>query len=325
MSVFSQQLQRNLFRELSLEGPFTLFLPDTELTAQDNTVEEWERRGLVKDLLWYHLVGCRQLLHSKLIEQSSLIALSGHRIHITVRQNSVYLNGDSQIVRRDYVTANGIIHYISKVLVPHNLTLSEAGDSVPAPLKNLTTVAEENGYKRFSDLVKEVGLMPVIADPLHRPFTMFWPTDEALAALLPAQQHWLYSNQNLHHLLQVLNFHIISDWRIDAVDFPLKIEPRTMQGSTLSITCSRFEIVSGCGARTGPRCCTFSPGSCRNSSFCKPRGHWPFGHNFKPVKVSSSSGLWAVTSMFTVYSVKRFETSRRRDKALYQMPELLLL
>ncbi|XP_042195708.1 stabilin-1 isoform X2 [Callorhinchus milii] len=242
MSVFSQQLQRNLFRELSLEGPFTLFLPDTELTAQDNTVEEWERRGLVKDLLWYHLVGCRQLLHSKLIEQSSLIALSGHRIHITVRQNSVYLNGDSQIVRRDYVTANGIIHYISKVLVPHNLTLSEAGDSVPAPLKNLTTVAEENGYKRFSDLVKEVGLMPVIADPLHRPFTMFWPTDEALAALLPAQQHWLYSNQNLHHLLQVLNFHIISDWRIDAVDFPLKIEPRTMQGSTLSITCSRFEI-----------------------------------------------------------------------------------
>ena len=36
-------------------------------------------------------------------------------------QGTVYINGDTQIVTSDFTTADGVIHYIDKVLTPYEL------------------------------------------------------------------------------------------------------------------------------------------------------------------------------------------------------------
>uniref|UniRef100_UPI00398F7B5D stabilin-1 isoform X1 n=2 Tax=Pristiophorus japonicus TaxID=55135 RepID=UPI00398F7B5D len=239
-ALFYRYLQTNYIMELNGRGPFTVFVPRQDTLTQDKTIEEWKTRGLIGDLLRYHIVGCGKLLHTELRKQTSLVALSGNSIQISWKQNAVYLNGDAQIISTDYIAANGIVHYINKVLVPFNL-MSNKRLFNPS-LRNITTVASDNGYKIFSTLIKETNLLPLLEDPMHRPFTMMWPTDEAFNSLPKERQDWLYSNANKHNLVAYLKFHMIRDSKTLAADLPLSSAKRTMQGSDISVSCSRTII-----------------------------------------------------------------------------------
>ncbi|XP_069793304.1 stabilin-1 [Narcine bancroftii] len=237
--AFHRYLQRNSINELKGNGPFTVFVPRQNALSQ-NTIEKWESSGLMKDLLRYHIVGCEELSDSELKEQSVLVALSGNTIQISSKENDIYLNGDAQVITTNYITANGIIHYISKVLVPFNLKTNKR--IFTSSLPKLSTVASENGYKIFNNLIKETNLMPLIEDPIHKPFTMMWPTDEAFNSLPKERQDWLFSKKNRHNLVAYLKFHMIRDSKILAADLPVNNAKRTMQGLMISVSCSRTKI-----------------------------------------------------------------------------------
>ncbi|XP_072438182.1 stabilin-1 isoform X1 [Chiloscyllium punctatum] len=239
-ALFYKYLQANGIKELNGKGPFTVFVPRPDTLTQDNTMEEWKTRGLIGDLLRYHIVGCGKLLYDDLRKHSSLIALSGNAIRISWKQNAIYLNGDAQIITSDYLATNGIVHYINKILVPYNLTSTNR--LVTLPLHNISTVANANGYKVFSTLIKETNLLPLLEDPIHRPFTMLWPTDEAFSSLPKERKDWLYSNENRHNLVAYLKFHMIRDSKTLAADLPLISSRRTMRGSLISVRCSRTII-----------------------------------------------------------------------------------
>lgn len=53
------------------------------------------------------------------------------------------------------------------------------------------------------------GLLPVLQDAAHRPFTLLWPTDSALQALPPDRQNWLYHEDHRDKLAAILRGHVI--------------------------------------------------------------------------------------------------------------------
>ncbi|NXR10180.1 STAB1 protein, partial [Semnornis frantzii] len=110
--------QTGNIKELTGAGPFTIFVPQTDFIGNTTTVSEWRSRGLIQDLLRYHMVGCQKLLSSDLEAQESLTSLSGHKIKITVKENSIYLNEEAKVVLSDIVGTNGVIHFIDKLLIP---------------------------------------------------------------------------------------------------------------------------------------------------------------------------------------------------------------
>lgn len=63
-------------------------------------------------------------------------------------------------------------------------------------------------------MLQNAGLMSVINDPLHKPVTLFWPTDEALRALPKEQQDFLFKKSNKAKLVQYLRFHVIRDAKV---------------------------------------------------------------------------------------------------------------
>ncbi|XP_064817599.1 stabilin-2-like [Oncorhynchus masou masou] len=105
-------------RSLYGDGPFTIFIPP----ANSNfSIEAWESQGRSPDLANYHMVSCETLMLSDLKTTSKAVAVSGHQLTFRLKDGSVYINDDARIVSSDYVTADGVIHYIDKVLTPYDL------------------------------------------------------------------------------------------------------------------------------------------------------------------------------------------------------------
>ncbi|XP_042882499.1 periostin-like [Penaeus japonicus] len=152
-------------------GPFTIFAPtDKAFEALDPTV----RNFLLADVdalttaLLYHVVPGR-VAASSLEDGMTLGSATGSPLTVNVGSYSsdVTVNG-VRVEKTDLQASNGVVHVIEKVLLPPRLTILEAlaGDG------------------RFSTLVTAVSLADLFeALDSDGPFTVFAPTDEALAAV----------------------------------------------------------------------------------------------------------------------------------------------
>uniref|UniRef100_A0A8C3BMN8 Stabilin 1 n=1 Tax=Cairina moschata TaxID=8855 RepID=A0A8C3BMN8_CAIMO len=197
-------------KELSGAGPFTVFVPRADFIANTTTV------SLLRELLRYHMVGCQKL---------AVLC--------------IYLNGEAEVVTSDIVGVNGVIHFINKILIPSDLV--DRNISLKISQQNITEVAEAFGYTIYSKLLKDAELLPLISNPLHRPFTMLWPTDAAFNALSEKRQEWLYRREHRDMLASYLKAHMIRDTKVNIVagNMPQVKFIRTMHGSTISFSCSK--------------------------------------------------------------------------------------
>ncbi|XP_052535240.1 stabilin-1 [Tympanuchus pallidicinctus] len=239
-SVFFKMILAEKNKELSGAGPFTVFIPRADFIGNSTTFEEWKSRGLLQELLRYHMVGCQKLLLSDLEAQESLTSLSGHTIKITEKENSIYLNDEAKVVTSDIVGVNGVIHFINKILIPSDLVSRNISSQLSQ--LNITEAAETFGYTIYSKLLKDAELLPLISNPLHRPFTMLWPTDAAFNALPEKRQQWLYHREHRGKLASYLKAHMIRGTKIVAGNMPQVNSIRTMHGSTVSFSCSRTHV-----------------------------------------------------------------------------------
>ncbi|XP_059572069.1 stabilin-1 isoform X2 [Alligator mississippiensis] len=239
-SIFFKKIQAFNIKEINGAGVFTIFVPNAESIQNSTTFAEWENHTLIKDLVRYHIVGCHKLLSSDLEMQESIVALSGHKIHISVKENSLYLNDDAKVITSDLVGLNGVIHIIDKILIPGELQSL----SIPSQLsqQNVTDVAEAYGYKIYSKLLREAGLLTMVNNPIHRPFTMLWPTDAVFNSFPEKRQKWLYHKDHRDELAAYLKVHMIRDMKIVAGNLPHINSVRTMHGSTISFSCSRSNV-----------------------------------------------------------------------------------
>lgn len=70
-----------------------------------------------------------------------------------------------------------------------------------------------------SYLGQDAELLPLISNPLHRPFTMLWPTDAAFNALSEKRQEWLYRREHRDMLASYLKAHMIRDTKVNVTPF----------------------------------------------------------------------------------------------------------
>ncbi|KAM6153254.1 stabilin-2 [Erethizon dorsatum] len=234
-SQYFFQLQDHEVRELGGPGPFTVFAPSSLAFLEELQFRDRYRRGLMPQILRYHMVACHRLLLENMKWTPRVTSLQGEPIVISVSQDTVYINNKSKIISSNIISANGVIHIIDKPLYPQNLHVNPRG-ALGSVLQNLTTVATYHGYHQFSKLLQDSGLLSVITNPIHTPVTIFWPTDRALQALPQEQQDFLFSQENKDKLKGYLKFHVIRDSKVSAADLP-RSSWKTLQGSQLSVTC----------------------------------------------------------------------------------------
>lgn len=60
-------------------------------------------------------------------------------------------------------------------------------------------------------MLQKNNLLGLIYDPIHKPVTLFWPTDAAIRGLPQEQQDFLFKKTNTDKLVQYLKFHIVRD------------------------------------------------------------------------------------------------------------------
>uniref|UniRef100_H0ZLX1 Stabilin 2 n=1 Tax=Taeniopygia guttata TaxID=59729 RepID=H0ZLX1_TAEGU len=201
-------------RDISGPGPFTLFVPHTDVLNSDPRVKDWVAKGVMAQVLRYHVVGCASLLYKDLAAITNVTSLQGDLIHISYSQNSLVLNNKAEIVLSDAVGTNGVIHVINQILVPSHMQ--------DFPLKKVFT---------------KNNLLGLINDPIHKPVTLFWPTDTAIRGLPQEQQDFLFKKSNTNKLVQYLKFHIVRDAAVLAYQLQSSTSLKTLQGSNLSVSC----------------------------------------------------------------------------------------
>ncbi|XP_061430314.1 stabilin-2-like [Lethenteron reissneri] len=243
---FFLQLQRNKMAELAGPGPFTVFVPTNAAFKRDKKLlEEVVARGQLSQLLWHHVVACNQLMMADLLALPALVSLHGEALTLARSPQvggdaaSVLVGGVAHITASDYVASNGVLHMLDRLLVPKRMQAFERTTSgLSSVLKNITAVAEDHGYSEFVSLLAKCGLLALVAEPLHRPYTMLWPTDAALRSLPPARRDFLYAPAQRDRLAEHLKFHMVRDAKVLASDMPTVGPLLTMQGSEISFSCS---------------------------------------------------------------------------------------
>uniref|UniRef100_A0A8D1MSS1 Stabilin-2 n=1 Tax=Sus scrofa TaxID=9823 RepID=A0A8D1MSS1_PIG len=235
-SQYYFQLQEHSIHDLLGPGPFTVLAPSSAAFDAEPQIKNWDKQGLMPQVLRYHVIACHQLLLENLKSTPNATSLQGESLTISVSQGTVFINNKAKIISSDIISTNGIIHIIDKLLSPQNLLITPQ-DASGRILQNLTTVAVNHGYFKFSNLLQEMGLLSVITDPIHTPVTLFWPSDQALQSLPPEQQGFLFNQDNKDKLKEYLKFHVIRDAKVLAVDLPRFATWKTLQGSELSVKC----------------------------------------------------------------------------------------
>jgi uncharacterized surface protein with fasciclin (FAS1) repeats len=123
-ALFGQVMERAGLRNLlSVRGPYTLFLPDnnavsTYLAEIGIASPTQMNPELAKELVYNHLTDVRIL--SGEIGLGALIKVNalGDFLSSEFVGPEILINKESYVIKRDIVTANGVIHAINKVIKP---------------------------------------------------------------------------------------------------------------------------------------------------------------------------------------------------------------
>lgn len=104
------------------DGPFTVFAPTDEAFAKlpAGTIENLlkpENKDQLAAILTYHVVSGK-VKAKDVVGLSSASTVQGSDVNIMVKDGGVVLNGNSNVVKTDIATSNGVIHVIDTVIMP---------------------------------------------------------------------------------------------------------------------------------------------------------------------------------------------------------------
>ncbi|XP_041945198.1 stabilin-1 isoform X2 [Alosa sapidissima] len=239
-SWYRSTLSTAKIRDMFSKGPLTVFVPHSDYIENSTiTLAPWFNASRAPDLLRYHIVACEELTLTDLKSIDTVVSASGHELKFSVKEGVLYLNEDAKIVQSDHLSSNGVIHFLDKILTPYDLS----SKVVISPKLNVTAAAEAYGYSQFSKLLKDTNLVTLVENKRLQPFTMFWPSDEALNSLSAERKTWLYSEDHRDKLEAFIKAHMVRDTTMVAVNLLTPISPlRSMYGSSISISCDKSKI-----------------------------------------------------------------------------------
>lgn len=151
---------------LENEGQYTIFAPTND--AFDKIPRETLNRILgdpvaLKDLLSYHILKQLQCAES-IVSGTAMETLQGTSLEVGCDGNQMTLNGKAIITKKDHLGTNGVIHYISEVLIP---------DSA----KTLLELAEGSSVSTATRLFVDAGLSSHLTG--SETLTMLAPLNDA--------------------------------------------------------------------------------------------------------------------------------------------------
>jgi len=112
--------EAGLVATLKGAGPFTVFAPTDEAFSRlpRATLEKvGADRQLLTRVLTYHVVPGR-VLAADVARLREATTVQGGKIRISVRNNRVRLNNNTNVTATDIRATNGVIHVIDRVLMP---------------------------------------------------------------------------------------------------------------------------------------------------------------------------------------------------------------
>ena len=111
--------QAGLAETLQGKGPYTVFAPTDAAFAKvpKATLDTLAKnKAKLRSVLLYHVANGR-LTARKVVKRESVKTLNGQRVRIRVRNGKVFV-GRARVTSADVAASNGVIHVITKVLIP---------------------------------------------------------------------------------------------------------------------------------------------------------------------------------------------------------------
>ena len=113
-----------LVEALSGEGPFTVFAPTDaafDALGKETLNAVLADKQKLTGILTYHVISGKVPAATAVAlgkDGKSAKTLNGAEVKLSIKDGSLYLNGDVKVVATDIVGKNGVIHVIDKVLLP---------------------------------------------------------------------------------------------------------------------------------------------------------------------------------------------------------------
>jgi len=230
------------------EAKYTVFAPtnaaferalkELGLTAEALLAED--KREVLTSILLYHVAeGAAQSDAVLELDGASVTSLQGEDVDINIVYGRfIQLNGDGYVIDADNTAGNGVVHGVSRVLLPPSAFSSKA-----SLLAKLGSRAE---YSTLVAAVKFAGLEAALSDP-KADLTVLAPTnrafERALAQLgLTAEELLTEANKDL--VTQILTYHVIKgEVRSGAVREAAGSEVETLQGESVRVSVSPYGAI----------------------------------------------------------------------------------
>jgi len=250
--------QAGLLDDLASEtGNFTVFAPSNDafdalfdqlegFSDLDDFDEEAELT-LLSDILRYHIVPDASLFSSDLSEGVNLTTLQGESLTVRI-DGSIFIADATEelaeIVGADNEASNGVVHIISKILLPQSVL-----DALLPPLPSIFEwVSADDSLSLLEEAILAAGLEGDLGN--DEIFTLFAPTNEAFTGLFEALGDGFNSFSDFDNpveiaiLRSILNYHLVSGQMNAAALTPGEVSTLA-NGETIEIIASGDTFVIG--------------------------------------------------------------------------------
>jgi uncharacterized surface protein with fasciclin (FAS1) repeats len=254
--------QAGLADTLNGDGPFTIFAPTNDAFAAippadlDAVLAD---NDLLTSILTYHVVAGQNLKASDLASAGELATVAGDSLMFS--SDGTTVNG-AQVVCSDVTTANATVHIIDSVLMPPagatdmSSEMSEDMDgsmTAMAPSGPACSAVPADGEGSFGGMADDPAATAASNNPVlstlvtavtqaglvdtlngEGPFTIFAPTNDAFAAVPPADLDAVLADNEL--LTSVLTYHVVAGEQLSSADLIAAGSVDTVNGGTLTLT-----------------------------------------------------------------------------------------
>ena len=183
---------------LAGEGPFTVFAPtDASFDALDPflLLDLLTDNDALAEILTYHVAG-GALLSTDLSDGQTIATVNGADVTVSIMDGTVMIN-DATVIVADLVADNGVVHVIDVVLTVPD----------PAPSTVVDIIVNSPDHNLLELAVGAAGLVEALSG--EGPFTVFAPTDAAIAALVAALDITADELLALETLGDILKYHVV--------------------------------------------------------------------------------------------------------------------
>jgi transforming growth factor-beta-induced protein len=215
---------------------YLVFAPNDAAFANMTIIDLKANETDLKRVVRYHIV-CGSCNPGDLTNGTSLQTLQGENLSVTTNEG-LTINGGKVLKTKKY--DNGTIYVIEKVLIPKSTTGSGMGVIEAAKAMGLNKFAEAVQNASFADRLNGQGVLGIGALAKEGPFTIFAPSDQALANVPPAVTSAIMGKND--SLRTLLSYHVVD--RISAVNRTKIDNVKTLEGTSQAID-TKEGIVGG--------------------------------------------------------------------------------